>query len=813
MRKRLFILFSIFVLGSMGCSLTSLPLLSTSTPTIIPTSTPEPTLTPLPSPTPTPTPIPEVRIDQGDRWMMLGDYDKALHEYQVAFLQATDDKTRAAALAGMGQAQYENGAFTEAIDALNNVIEIYPQDYHIPKAYYYLGQCYDAVGEFQKAAEAYQKFTEVKPGILDDMMQELRGDDMTNAGDYSDAIAAYQASINASASNEPTAAAIKLGQAYVQLGEHEDAIRTFMDIYDRSSNDYVKAQMDLLIGREYMDLDLADQAYARFQDAVNNYPKSYDSFSAMNGLLDAGQAVDELNSGLVYFFAGDYGMAVDALTRYINSHPEHDGTPHHYLALSYLSLGESKQASDEWKNIIDEHPDDRFWATAWDERAYTQWAYLDRYDQAAQTYLDFVAQVPAAEEASTYLYRAARVYEQDNNLETAAQTWERMVDEYPSDSQSYRGLFLAGVTWYRLEDYEKAKADFQRLVLLSSDLEMQSGAQVWIGKIARLQGDEAATQVAWQQAADMDPTGYYSERARELLDGSPALGGAAPYTLDIDFKKERQVAETWLRSTFEIPAEVDLLGLGPLAGDAHVQRGDALWDLGLYPQAGNEFEQVRQQVSSDPINSFRLLNHMLDLGFYRHAILISRQILDLAHMDDASTLLAPAFFNHVRFGLYFNDLILPEAEATGFDPLFLFSLVRQESFFEWYAGSGAGALGLMQLIPATADQMAAEVSWPPDFSAEDLHRPVVNITLGMRYLVRQRDYFGGNNLYVTLAAYNAGPGSANAWYQIAGDDPDMFLEVVRYQETRDYIMFIAEAMHIYERLYTPGDQLPSLDAQ
>ncbi len=77
---------------------------------------------------------------------------------------------------------------------------------------------------------------------------------------------------------------------------------------------------------------------------------------------------------------------------------------------------------------------------------------------------------------------------------------------------------------------------------------------------------------------------------------------------------------------------------------------------------------------------------------------------------------------------------------------------------------------------------------------------MVSITLGTRYLARQRDFFGGD-LYVALAAYNGGPGNAAIWKNLSGGDPDLFLEVIRIAETRTYIMQIAEFMHIYRRLY------------
>jgi soluble lytic murein transglycosylase len=175
-------------------------------------------------------------------------------------------------------------------------------------------------------------------------------------------------------------------------------------------------------------------------------------------------------------------------------------------------------------------------------------------------------------------------------------------------------------------------------------------------------------------------------------------------------------------------------------------------------------------------------------------------VLNLAGMDDASSMNAPIYFNHLRFGPYYSELIVPTAEQYKFHPLFLLSLVRQESAFEGFVRSSAGARGLMQIIPATGQEIAAELNWPPEYSDEDLYRPLVSITLGSEYLAHWRDHLDGD-LYAALAAYNGGPGNATEWQKLANGDPDVFLEVVRFEETRNYIRGVYEIFDLYRRVY------------
>ncbi len=175
-------------------------------------------------------------------------------------------------------------------------------------------------------------------------------------------------------------------------------------------------------------------------------------------------------------------------------------------------------------------------------------------------------------------------------------------------------------------------------------------------------------------------------------------------------------------------------------------------------------------------------------------------VLSIAGISDAATMSAPRYFNRLRFGTYFKDLVLQEAAADDLEALFIFSVIRQESLFEGFVTSSAGARGLMQIIPSTGQEIATLSGWPANFTADDLYRPAVSIRLGTDYLVTQRNSFG-TNLYAMLAAYNAGPGRAVYWSNISQDDIDLYLEVISFAETRNYVRSIYELFSIYSDLY------------
>ena len=106
----------------------------------------------------------------------------------------------------------------------------------------------------------------------------------------------------------------------------------------------------------------------------------------------------------------------------------------------------------------------------------------------------------------------------------------------------------------------------------------------------------------------------------------------------------------------------------------------------------------------------------------------------------------------------------------------------------------------MQVIPATGEQISFQLGWPYNYTDNDLYRPDVSIAFGTHYLAVNQDLLN-DSLYAALAAYNGGPGNAQSWQSLSGNDPDLFLESVRYEETRNYIRSIYEIYVIYRRLY------------
>ena len=237
------------------------------------------------------------------------------------------------------------------------------------------------------------------------------------------------------------------------------------------------------------------------------------------------------------------------------------------------------------------------------------------------------------------------------------------------------------------------------------------------------------------------------------------------YDLGYDLSSEKPEAESWLRSTFSIPNETDLSGLEDLESNPSIIRINQFYKLGLYKEAINEAEKLRGELQGDPVNTYRLMNFLVAHNLYQPAVYASREILNLAGMNDLTSLTAPIYFTHIRFGAYFRDLIVPIANEYEIPPLLFYSLIRQESMFNPYIVSVVGATGLGQMMPATGQESASLLGWPKGYNSSDLRLGFVNLSLSAFYLDRMRDYLNGN-LQAALVAYNAGPGNSEAWLSL-----------------------------------------------
>jgi len=147
----------------------------------------------------------------------------------------------------------------------------------------------------------------------------------------------------------------------------------------------------------------------------------------------------------------------------------------------------------------------------------------------------------------------------------------------------------------------------------------------------------------------------------------------------------------------------------------------------------------------------------------------------------------------------FGDHIRKHARKAKVNEHLIFAVMREESRFRPYVRSPAGAIGLLQLMPATAKWMGKKVrmrvrTW-------QLTDPEINIRLGSAYLQYLQKRFSGNNYY-TLAAYNGGATHVKRWKKAVGKkDIDYFVEGITFSETQNYVKRVMKSYYLYQAIY------------
>ena len=298
-------------------------------------------------------------------------------------------------------------------------------------------------------------------------------------------------------------------------------------------------------------------------------------------------------------------------------------------------------------------------------------------------------------------------------------------------------------------------------------------AGYWLGRAHEAAGDTSAAATAYEMGAQYQSS-FYGQLAAERggLDVDPTFLGTETYP-------------SW-RSHEVITSSV-------------LQAALTLYQAGERDLAERFLTHLAE--SQDRAGTGTLGDLALDLGDHHIALRIAKRAAQGGH--------------EIMRAYYPVVPALAEADLSA-PPALTLSIARRESEFDPIVQSGAGALGLMQVMPRTGRDTAARLDIPFDQSRL-LSDPEYNLVLGAGYLDYLSELYG-NNPVLIAAAYNAGPSRANAWIERFGDprsasvDVIDWIEAVPFDETRNYIMRVTESLRIYEAQLSGELPGPSLIA-
>jgi len=312
--------------------------------------------------------------------------------------------------------------------------------------------------------------------------------------------------------------------------------------------------------------------------------------------------------------------------------------------------------------------------------------------------------------------------------------------------------------------------------------------------LLRLGRWDEANQLTRRMPAELGNTNrwrYWQARSLQLAQPN----SQEPKALYQSLAKERDFYGFMAADQVQAPYQLNNkpLALNPktvqkVRNSAAIRRALEFHARGQIADGRREWYNVSRLFSRDEMVAQARLAY--DMGWYFPAI---RTISQAQYWDDLD----------VRFPMPHREQLVRAAKSRDIHSSWVFAITRQESAFMADAKSQVGAMGLMQLMPATAKETARRFGIPLS-SPQLAYRPEVNIQLGAAYLSQIYGQFNGNRVLAS-AAYNAGPGRVRQWLRGADHlSYDVWIENIPFDETRQYVQNVLSYSVIYgEKLNAP----------
>lgn len=409
---------------------------------------------------------------------------------------------------------------------------------------------------------------------------------------------------------------------------------------------------------------------------------------------------------------------------------------------------------------------------------------------AASTYESLAAGFPDHPTADDSLFFAADNHLRRGERDQAIERLIDIVDRYPKGDFAADALFR--LFWVargegRTDEALEFLSEIEGRWAHADDSYELERARYWRGRTYERLEKKPDALALYELNAREHPATYYGLISRERV-------------LELDPERGARLME----SLAVAPTAQDPFPLyaGPLSNDPQFASAVELLRLGFGELVPMEVLAIDR--TELPSESLRLMVLILSLaGEQRSAHGLARLWL----RKDLSGPITPETraIWEIAYPNVFRDLVVTHSRsADELDPDLLQALMREESALDPRALSWAGALGLCQLMPATAAGVAMQLKLKQPKQAQ-LLEPELNIQLGSRYLADLLIRLNGVKPFA-LASYNAGESAVARWRRENGDeDLAAWVELVPLQETRGYVKRVLRSYNTYKLLYAPGE--------
>ncbi|HUP89189.1 MAG TPA: transglycosylase SLT domain-containing protein [Longimicrobiales bacterium] len=370
-----------------------------------------------------------------------------------------------------------------------------------------------------------------------------------------------------------------------------------------------------------------------------------------------------------------------------------------------------------------------------------------------------IALSPSGSSAAASYFMIADLADDVGDKATAANNYRGAIKASPRSDYGVNAFMRLGTNAMVARDYKGAAAIFKQFADAHGQTGSSQQANFWLAQAHAANGNKAEATALLKRVQSSDAFTYYGLLAAKQLGVTPALGAKGPVTSDSIAKIAKQATE----------------------------RIHVLKSVGFPDASAFELYRATQQLKTQSAGTYALAEQMVARNEAAAAMRLGLQTRKQESAWNQRLL-------RIVFPMPFEDLIVREATKNKIDPFLVAALIRQESTFDPLAMSGVGAVGLMQVMPATANR-----------STQQLRDAETNVRIGTAHLKMLIDQYRGQPAYL-LAAYNAGQTPVGRWLKLPGSsDPLIFAERVPYEETRGYVKIVQRNAWVYRLLYSQPD--------
>jgi len=624
--------------------------------------------------------------------------------------------------------------------------------------------------------------------VLDDYIRFWIAQAQLNLGEAKEAAVLLESIPLASPdSNIQVKAAYKTGEAWYQATACQEAATWFTKALAMNDKDlsapqaYLRRAACRLRDNNIPDgRDLLQQLWVRFPYTPEGKEAETLLSSNLGGVTWTVQPADRLTRAQAFLGQAFHAEAIEELKKFLAADPQSSRRAEAKLKLgiAQVRLKQYDQARDTFRALAKEGGTESHEAAVWLARVYLRQGQGDKLLEAAKA---LPSTSLSAEQKGQISLFVGMWLEDQKQYDDAIVKYQQVAKNGEPAAQRAEGQWRTGWIYYRTGRYREA-GDSLRALAEQHDSEFEPQALYWMGRAAE-QHQQSEAQEQYKKLCQRHRFTYYCQLARERMKGLPAPE-AALETIAVPPDHAKDGATTTVVTRADI------------AQQTSYRRAVELRTLGLDADAAQEVAWLTERYSRDPDALVALSTMLNEVGAYHQALRLARaRFRD--QLERTGGTIAPSLWN-VAYPTGLLPTIKLQA-AKGVDPYLIAAIIREESQYDVKAVSRVGAIGLMQVMPATANTVAQRVGLPA-VGREDLFDQETNIRIGVRYVEQLLEQFSGNVVY-TIASYNAGPLAVGNWIaQYRGQGQDEFVELIPYQETRQYVKRVLRAYREYVRL-------------